>query len=252
MDDLGFNKLAGAVLMTALAFVGIRALADAVVPEHEFEAIYVPDVVIASDEPVDEGPVITVNSPEFIAAMDATRGARVFKKCQSCHNAEPGGANGTGPALHGVMGRQMGANAGFGYSSAMASKAAPWTWEEMNGFLTKPKEWLPGTNMNYIGLKNWEDRAAVMAYLNAPEHTNNPLPMPEAIIPEVEEIEVVEGEVVEGEIVETEMVEGEDGEMIAVETPVVEAPVVEVPVVEEDGPMTEREILEMLDKPDAQ
>jgi len=191
MDELGFNKLAGAVLLTALVFIGIRALADVVVPEHDFKAIYVPDVQLASDEPVDEGPVITVNSPEFIAAMDATRGARVFKKCQSCHNAEPGGAHSTGPALHGVMGRQMAAQAGFGYSTAMATKAAPWTWEEMNGFLAKPKEWLPGTAMNYIGLKNWEDRAAVMAYLNAPEHTDNPLPLPEAIVPVVEEVEIV-------------------------------------------------------------
>ena len=88
------------------------------------------------------------------------------------------------------MGKQMGTHAGFAYSAAMGSKAAPWTWEEMNGFLTKPKDWLPGTAMNYIGLKKFEDRAAVMAYLNT--KTDSPIAAPVAIAPdEAASVEVV-------------------------------------------------------------
>ena len=188
MDELGFNKLAGAVLLTGLAFIGVRTVAEVVVPEHDFEALYVPEVQLETAG-AEEEVVITVNSPEFVAALDATRGERVFRKCLSCHNAEPGGPNGTGPNLYAVMGKQMGTHAGFAYSSAMASKAAPWTWEEMNGFLTKPKDWLPGTAMNYIGLRNFEDRAAVMAYLNT--RTDSPLPLPEAVAP-AEEVEVAD------------------------------------------------------------
>ena len=185
MDELGFNKVAGAVLGTLLAFLGVRTIADAVVPEPSFEAVYVPEVDLGGDEgPVEADPGF--NHPDFIAAMDASAGEKVWKKCQSCHNAEKGGANGTGPNMWGVMGRQMGTHQGFAYSAAMQGKAAPWTWEEMNGFLVKPKEWLPGTAMNYIGLKKWEDRAAVMAYLNT--QTDNPLPLPTPVAPDVEEV----------------------------------------------------------------
>ena len=181
MDELGFNKIAAAALATFLAFFGIRTLADAVVPEPDFEAVYVPDVVI-DDGSGEEAPSDPLhNDPRFIAAMDASAGATVFRKCQSCHNVERGGPNGTGPNMWGVMGRTMGTHQGFAYSAAMRSRAAPWTWEEMNNFLIRPKDWIPGTAMNYIGLRNWEDRAAVMAYLN--ENTDNPLPIPEAVEP---------------------------------------------------------------------
>ena len=211
MDDLGFNKLAAAGLMTALAFIGVRSVADIVVPESDFSTAYAPEVQLetagGAEEPADPG----FNHPDFIAAMDVARGEKVFKKCQSCHNAEPGGANGTGPALYGVMGRQMGVHPGFAYSAAMQGKAAPWTWEEMNGFLIKPKEWLPGTAMNYIGLKKWEDRAAVMAYLNTT--TNNPLPMPDPVLPEADEVVDVVAE--EGELPSSSpgstVLMGEDG-----------------------------------------
>ena len=186
MDELGFNKLAAAVLGTALAFMGVRTLAEFVVPEHDFEAIYVPEVDLGGAvEAVEADP--TFNHPDFIAAMDVARGEKVFKKCQSCHNADKGGANGTGPNMWGVMGRQMGTHNGFAYSAAMQSKAAPWTWEEMNGFLIKPQDWLPGTAMNYIGLKKWEDRAAVMAYLNT--KTDNPITLPEPMAVEVDVVE---------------------------------------------------------------
>ena len=183
MDDLGFNKIAAAVLGTALAFVGVRTIAEIVVPEdHGFEAVYVPDVQLdtgaAEEEEADPGP----SHPDFIAAMDVSRGENVFKKCLSCHNAERGGPNGTGPNLWGVMGREMAAHEGYKYSSALVGRSAVWDWEEMNGFLIKPTTWIPGTAMNYVGLKKWEDRAAVMAYLNS--KTDNPIPVPEPVIPD--------------------------------------------------------------------
>ena len=50
-----------------------------------------------------------------------------------------------------------------------------WSFEEMNGFLTKPKDWIKGTKMSFAGLKNAKDRAAVILYMN--ENTDNPLPL---------------------------------------------------------------------------
>ena len=181
MDELGFNKLAAAGLVTVLAFLGVRTLAEVVVPESEFEAIYVPDVDLGTAvEEEDADPAF--DHPDFIAAMDVSRGENVFKKCLSCHNAERGGPNGTGPNLWGVMGREMAAHEGYKYSSALVGRSAVWDWEEMNGFLIKPTQWIPGTAMNYVGLKKWEDRAAVMAYLNS--KTDNPIPVPAPVIPD--------------------------------------------------------------------
>jgi len=45
----------------------------------------------------------------------------------------------------------------------------------MNGFLTKPKDWIKGTKMSFMGLKSAKDRAAVILYMN--ENTDNPLPL---------------------------------------------------------------------------
>ena len=57
----------------------------------------------------------------------------------------------------------------------MVAFGKQWSFEQMNGFLTKPKEWVKGTKMSYAGLKNAKDRAALILYMN--ENTDNPLPI---------------------------------------------------------------------------
>ena len=57
----------------------------------------------------------------------------------------------------------------------MAAHGENWSFEEMNGFLIKPKKWIKGTKMSFAGLKNAKDRAAVILYMN--ENTNSPLPL---------------------------------------------------------------------------
>ena len=32
-----------------------------------------------------------------------------------------------------------------------------WSFEEINGFLIKPKDWIKGTKMSFAGLKNEKD-----------------------------------------------------------------------------------------------
>ena len=55
----------------------------------------------------------------------------------------------------------------------MVAYGKPWSFEEMNGFLIKPKDWIKGTKMAFAGLKNAKERAAVILYMN--ENTNSPL-----------------------------------------------------------------------------
>ena len=77
--------------------------------------------------------------------------------------------------MWGVLGRKAGSLSDYKYSKAMAAYGKKWSFEEMNGFLIKPKDWIKGTKMSYAGLKNEKERAAVILYMN--ENTNSPLPL---------------------------------------------------------------------------
>ena len=111
----------------------------------------------------------------LFASTNAADGEKVFKKCVACHSVAQGGGNKIGPALWGVLGRKAGSVSDYKYSKAMVAHGKPWTFDETNGFLIKPKEWIKGTKMSFVGLKNAKERAAVILYLN--KNTDNPLPL---------------------------------------------------------------------------
>jgi len=111
----------------------------------------------------------------LLASVNATDGEKVFKKCAACHSIAKGGANKIGPALWGVLGRQAGSLVDYKYSKAMSAYGKPWSFEEMNGFLIKPKDWIKGTKMAFAGLKSEKDRASVILYMN--QNTDSPLPL---------------------------------------------------------------------------
>ena len=117
----------------------------------------------------------TENIMALFASTSAAEGVKVFKKCAACHSIAEGGANKIGPALWGVLGRKAGALPDYKYSKAMAAHGKSWSFEEMNGFLIKPKDWIKGTKMSFAGLKNAKERAAVILYMN--ENSNSPLPL---------------------------------------------------------------------------
>ncbi|MEL7260948.1 MAG: c-type cytochrome, partial [Pseudomonadota bacterium] len=117
------------------------------------------------DEPAEEE--VQVAFADVFAAADAGAGARIFRQCSACHKLEDG-ANGTGPHLYGVVGRDIGAVADYGsYSGALSEVAEVWTPENLNGFLESPRSWAPGTSMGYNGLRDIEDRANLIAYLDS-------------------------------------------------------------------------------------
>jgi len=164
MDELGFNKIAGAVLATAL---GVMVLREA---PHFFMHSEMPETPAYSVGPIEvetsgEAEPLPFPQAEWVGAMDAVRGAKVFKKCTSCHNTDNGGPNGTGPNLWNVVGTAAGAKSGFKYSGAMASSGLTWDYETLDAYLTKPTKYLSGTNMNFVGLKKESDRAAVIELL---------------------------------------------------------------------------------------
>ena len=102
----------------------------------------------------------------LMASADAAEGEKVFRKCSACHKVVDG-ENAVGPHLYGVVGREIAAVAGFGYSGALADKGGAWTVQELSAFLAKPSGYAPGTTMGFAGLRKPEERADVIAYLDS-------------------------------------------------------------------------------------
>ena len=111
----------------------------------------------------------------LLASASVADGEKAFKKCAACHTISKGGSNKIGPALWGVLGRQAGSISDYKYSKAMTAHGKSWSFEEMNGFLIKPKAWIKGTKMSFAGLKKETERAAVILYMN--NNTDSPLPL---------------------------------------------------------------------------
>lgn len=110
----------------------------------------------------EEGPSLE----ELLASADVEKGAKAFSKCKACHKLEDG-ANATGPHLFGVVGRAVGSVDGFGYSGKLVAVAETWSPENLDGFLTSPKTFAPGTKMSFSGFKKASDRANLIAYLQS-------------------------------------------------------------------------------------
>jgi cytochrome c len=98
-------------------------------------------------------------------ALAAETGEALFKKnCAICHTLEAG-KNKIGPSLAGVVDRKAGSIPGFAYSEANKKSGDTWDEQTLDTYLTDPKKFMPGTKMVFAGLKNPEDRKALIEYL---------------------------------------------------------------------------------------
>lgn len=98
---------------------------------------------------------------------DAEQGARIFMQCKSCHVLVPG-QNRTGPSLAGIIGAEAGAVDTYKYTPANAESGIVWTKEKMFQYLENPRRVIPGTKMAFAGLRDGQDRADLIAYLENP------------------------------------------------------------------------------------
>ena len=203
MDSFEFNKIAGAVLASVLVIIGVQHLAEIIYHTEDANPLTYPVEVAdaghggdaAADKPVE----VIIPFTQLLASADASQGAKVFKKCASCHTLPEGGNNGTGPNLFGIVGRDVGSSSEFSYSQPMATLGGTWTFDRLNEFLTKPKAYLPDTKMSFAGIKKAQKRADLVAFLNQ-NGSNLPVPAAnEAVAPVVEAGETVEMPAVEME-----------------------------------------------------
>ena len=173
MDDR-FNTIAGWVL-----FAGIVALGASIVAGETFHAerpeqmgYPIEGVVVEGEAGAEAEKPIAF----YLASADPVAGEQVFKKCTACHNADKGGANALGPNLWGVLGEPVGKGHGFPFSPALAGVGGTWNFDNLSAWLASPKKFAPGTKMTFAGLSNPQERANVIAFLNARSDQPRPLP----------------------------------------------------------------------------
>ena len=179
MNAFEINKFVGAILAALVFAMGLSVMSDIIFTEKELAEpayiIAIPDDAIEVAEQEEE----QIPFETLLASADPEAGAGAVRVCGACHSWEPDGANGIGPALYNVVGREIGGHEGFGYSSALVDHGAGgkvWDWNELSGFLENPAGWVPGTIMGYGGIADPEERADVVAYLASISPDGPPLP----------------------------------------------------------------------------
>jgi len=179
MDSFELNKVIAAILMVVLLVIGLGKIADSVFyvkkPKNAGYQVEVENELASSVSQVTEA-VKKIDITAIMAQGDIVSGEKIFKKCAACHSINKGGKNKIGPALYNVVGRTVGGVDDYKYSKTLASYGKKWTFEELNGFLTKPSSYLKGTKMSYAGLRKEKDRASVIKYLN--QSSDNPKLLP--------------------------------------------------------------------------
>lgn len=177
MDSLKFNKIAASLLLAALTALSGIQLAKILSPQHNLTSnAYRVEIVdtssaVASSAPKGPEPILAM-----LASADVAAGQKLSKKCAACHVFDAGGKNKVGPSLWSIVNANKGAHASFAYSSALTDFGGAWDYASLNAFLYKPKTYIKGTKMTFIGLKKPRDRANMIAYLRS--LSDSPVPLP--------------------------------------------------------------------------
>ena len=107
---------------------------------------------------------VMISGGSALAAGDAAKGKKVYRKCSACHTVKPG-KHRIGPSLFGIAGRKAGTAKGFRFSKAMKKSGLTWDDATLDRYLKKPRKAVKGTRMIFAGLRSKKDRDNVIAYL---------------------------------------------------------------------------------------
>ena len=101
--------------------------------------------------------------------ISISSGAKIFKKCQVCHQIGEGAKNRVGPQLNDIFGRSAGGLPGVRYSKSMiraGEEGLVWNSETLNSFIENPKRLIAKTRMSFRGLKKEDERKNLLLYLS--------------------------------------------------------------------------------------
>lgn len=153
------------ILATALVATSLAACGQSETSGTTDAGKTVPSGAEAPELSDAEKQALLASLPAPYSTADLANGEAKFALCRSCHTITPGGANMTGPNLHGVFGRKAAQVEGFRYSDAIKSSGIVWDAEHLDQWLAKPMTYLPGTKMSFAGVKEAKDRTDLIAFL---------------------------------------------------------------------------------------
>jgi len=147
----------------------------------QMPVVFYVDPKLADDSGTRDVDVITLGYTFFVSAQPETakdldrlqhdpvsteQGKLIFAaNCAACHDPE---RNKIGPALGNVVGRKAGSAPGFVYSGALSKSDIVWTPENLDKWLTAPRDFVPGTKMP-VRFSDPKLRANVIRYLQSLE-----------------------------------------------------------------------------------
>lgn len=165
-DTMVITKAVAAFCGALLIFMLSKWAADELYKPRNHAAAPAFIIDTGEDDVADAEPEEELSFEELFAAADPAAGSSLWSQCRACHAIEDG-RNGVGPHLYGIVGREVAAVDGFNYSGALEQAGDVWEPEILSAFLEAPSSVAPGTSMNYRGMASAEDRANLIAYMEA-------------------------------------------------------------------------------------
>ena len=166
--SLDRNRLLMGLLFAAFLVLTIQFVVGHLVFPHKDHGEEDSGVIsIAAPVYVPGHPALWLAEQDGSLAGLIEQGERLFGQCRGCHNAAAGAPNKQGPNLWAIVGQASQAAEGFSYSGALAAATEVWSLAALDEFIYQPRRYAPGTSMGYNGLRNPDDRAALLAYLRS-------------------------------------------------------------------------------------
>ena len=115
-----------------------------------------PEVVtVAAADPEPEGPFVP----------NAEDGRREFNACAICHTVGENDGHRVGPNIYAIYGAPAAQKEGFNYSPALTNSGLVWDDATLDALIENPQKLVPGNRMAYVGQRDAEKRANIIAYI---------------------------------------------------------------------------------------
>jgi cytochrome c2 len=117
-----------------------------------------------------DGRIILLTDDDTVVSLlpveNSTGEALFAEKCTGCHSVTAEVGSRIGPNLKGVIGRSVASLTDYpNYSSCMRRLGGSWSEERLNAFVLEPTAFCPGTAMDFAGVTDDTERAAIIQYL---------------------------------------------------------------------------------------
>ena len=182
MSGFEINKILASILVAIIIFVIIGFVGNFIAKINYNESLVKAYKIDLPETSTDSTMQKTTDNEmdesisSLLASASLAKNEKIFNKCGACHNYKKGSKSKIGPNLWDLINRQKASVSGFAYSKALSEYGGKWTFEELDEFLYKPKEYISGTKMIFLGLNNVRDRANLMLWLR--QQSDNPIPLP--------------------------------------------------------------------------